>query len=121
MKRRRHAGSFARHQTTSNGLEARDTRRRVCFVTGTRAEFGLMRSTLRTIQSHPKLQLQLVVTGMHLHAKHGRSIDAIRGDGWKIDAVVPWRSGDLARATGLAMAAMSTELSRLKSDVVLVV
>jgi UDP-hydrolysing UDP-N-acetyl-D-glucosamine 2-epimerase len=99
--------------------------RKVCFVTGTRAEFGLMRSTFRAISAHPKLQLQLVVTGMHLDPRHGRSIDAIRREGWKIDAVVPWRPatdapGDVARQTGAAMADVSRAFLRLDPDVVLV-
>jgi UDP-N-acetylglucosamine 2-epimerase (non-hydrolysing)/GDP/UDP-N,N'-diacetylbacillosamine 2-epimerase (hydrolysing) len=96
-------------------------KRRVCFVTGTRAEFGLMRTVLEAIKSHPKLKLQIVVTGMHLHSEHGRSIDAIRKEGWKIDAVVPWnRSKPLAEQTGLAMAGMARAFNRLESDIVLV-
>src|SRR5690349_8725867 len=72
-------------------------KRRICFVTGTRAEFGLMRSTLEAIRAHPKLELQLVVTGMHLDPSHGRSLDQIRKDGWNVNAVVPWK-GDVAEA-----------------------
>src|SRR5688572_29856816 len=102
-----------------------NARRNICFVTGTRAEFGLMRSTLRAIQSHPDLRLQLVVTGMHLDAKHGRSIDAIRREGWTIDATVPWRddSNDpdaTAAATGVAIAGLAKAFRKLRPDVVLV-
>ena len=71
----------------------RETNARVCFVTGTRAEFGLMRSTLNAIADHPALELQLVVTGMHLDHSRGSSLDAIRRDGWKVDAVIPWAAG----------------------------
>jgi len=100
--------------------------KRICFVTGTRAEFGLMRSTLRAIGKQPGLHLQLIVTGMHLHKRHGRTIDVIREEGWPIDVVLPWRAGDgsptaQARATGTAMAAMSKTFESLRSDVVLVV
>ena len=99
--------------------------RNICFVTGTRAEFGLMRSTLRAIQSHPGLRLQLAVTGMHLDARHGRSIDAIRRDGWTIDATVPWRgtsndSDTTAAATGVAIAGLAKAFRKLQPDVVLV-
>jgi len=101
------------------------TPRKICFVTGTRAEFGLMRSTLRAISAHPKLQLQLVVTGMHLDPRHGRSIDAIRRDGWKIDALVPWRpavdsAATVARETGSAMANLARAFDKLDPEVVLV-
>ena len=101
-------------------------RRRVCFVTGPRAEFGLMRSTLEAIRAHPALELQLVVTGMHLDRRHGKSVDAIRGDGWTVDAVVPWRASSsnpaaTAVATGKAMAGLAEAFERLRTDVVLVV
>ena len=66
------------------------SKRRICFVTGTRAEFGLMRSTLSAIQKHRDLQLQIVVTGMHLDRRHGKTVDSIRDEGWKIVATVPW-------------------------------
>ncbi len=99
--------------------------RKICFVTGTRAEFGLMRSTLRAIQIHRRLQLQVAVTGMHLDKRHGRSIDAIRREGWAIDAIIPWRSASndpdaTAIATGKAVAGLSRAFAKLKPDVVLV-
>lgn len=94
------------------------SRRRVCYVTGTRAEFGLMRSVLEAIRTHPKLSLQLIVTGMHLSRAHGRTIDQIRKGGWTIDATVPW-SGDLPVATARASAGIAQALSKLKPDVVL--
>lgn len=103
----------------------RANRRQVCFVTGTRAEFGLMRSTLRALQAHPGVRLQLIVTGMHLHAAHGRSIDTVLDEGWRPDAVVPWSAGHgpvaVADQTGVAMSRLARELGRLKTDVVLVV
>lgn len=103
-----------------------DERRKICFVTGTRAEFGLMRRTLLAIRSHPMLSLQLAVTGMHLSAAHGNTVDEIVRDGWAIDARVPWEQGggapyEVARATGLAMAELARVYHELKTDVVLVV
>jgi GDP/UDP-N,N'-diacetylbacillosamine 2-epimerase (hydrolysing) len=99
--------------------------RRICFVTGTRAEFGLMQGVLRAIRSSPKLQLQLIVTGMHLDSTHGRTVNLIRREGWAIDATIPWKSaGDdlamLARQTGAATARLATAFAKLDPDVVLV-
>lgn len=99
--------------------------RRICFVTGTRAEFGLMRSGLEAIAADASLQLQLVVTGMHLDRSRGRSLDVIRRDGWNIDAVIPWvcRSGaetENAAATGRAIAAMAKTFDTLDTHIVLV-
>lgn len=95
-------------------------RRRVCYVTGTRAEFGLMASTLRAIRGHVDLDLQLLVTGMHLSRAHGRTIEQIRHDGWNIDATVPWTGKTNAQATARAMAGMAAALAKLAPDVVLV-
>ena len=55
--------------------------RRICFVTGTRAEFGLMQSTLRAIQESPRLTLQLIATGMHCDPAHGGGVKSIRAAG----------------------------------------
>lgn len=85
-----------------------------------------MRSTLDAIRAEPALELQLVVTGMHLDPGHGRSLDAIRAEGWNVDAIVPWkpdRGGNSlhAKQTGLAIAGLTETFSRLKTDIVLVV
>jgi len=40
--------------------------RKICVVTGTRAEFGLLRWLMEAINNHPELTLQVVATGMHL-------------------------------------------------------
>ena len=103
-----------------------ETSRRVCFVTGTRAEFGLMRTALEAIRAHPGLMLQIVCTGMHLDPAHGRTIDTVRSEGWTVDATVAWEpSGDsrtkTAVSTGRAMAVLAETFERLGSDVVLVV
>lgn len=102
--------------------------RKVCFVSGTRAEFWLMRSTLEAIQAHAGLSLQLVCTGMHLDERHGRSIDRVRAEGWTVDAEVPWHEDGANRgpaqnaaATGRAIARLAEVYEELGTDVVLVV
>ena len=102
------------------------SRRNITFVTGTRAEFGLMTPVLRAIQSDKRLNLQIVATGMHLDRAHGRTIDQIKKDSWNIAATVPWKPAGsnktlLARNTGLASAAFASVYEELKSDVVLIV
>jgi GDP/UDP-N,N'-diacetylbacillosamine 2-epimerase (hydrolysing) len=90
---------------------------RVCFVTGTRAEFGLMRSVLAAIRANRALTLQVVATGMHLDRSRGHTVDAIP----RLNAVVPWAAGDRAVATGKAIADLANVFRRLKTDIVLVV
>ena len=96
--------------------------RRICFVTGTRAEFGLMGRTLRAVEARDDLSLQIVATGMHLSDAHGRTVDDLRRDGWRVDRVVDWPSAATpAAATGAAMAGLAGAYAELSPDVVLVV
>jgi len=99
----------------------RSHRRRICFVTGTRAEFGLMRTVLTAVKKSKKLKLQIVVTGMHLDRRHGRTARRVKDEGWKIDAIVPWKGQSPAEATGNAIAGLARILAKLKSEVVLIV
>lgn len=58
--------------------------RKILYISGTRADYGLMRQTLFCIKSHPELELEIGVTGMHLMSKFGKTIDEIRRDRFKI-------------------------------------
>jgi len=76
-------------------------KRRICVVTGTRAEYGILHPILTTLRAEKSLQLQLVVTGMHLMKEFGRTVRHIKADGFHADAEldISYRSD-----TGLAMA-----------------
>lgn len=63
-------------------------KRKICVVTGTRADYGLLRPVLKKIKSSPKLDLFLIVAGMHLSHKFGETINEIKQDGFKINAKV---------------------------------
>lgn len=100
-------------------------RRRVAVVTGTRAEYGLLQSALAAFEAHPRLELQLIVGGMHLLKKFGHTVRTVERDGWAIDARVRMQAGDDTpedQAAGLArgVAGVAEFLVRRKSDVVLV-
>ncbi len=104
---------------------SQESTRRIAVVTGTRAEYGLLQSTIRAIARRPRLELQLVVTGMHLLEKFGRTIEEIRRDGWKIDAVVPMQLGDddpLDQAVGLSrgVRGIAELLVQARTDIVVV-
>lgn len=76
--------------------------RRICYLTGTRADFGLMASTLHAIEADPRLSLQLIVTGMHLSQRYGGTISEVESEGFEIAARVAVESGDTS-AAGMAM------------------
>lgn len=63
--------------------------RKICVVTGTRAEYGLMSRLIRLINDSDKTQLQLIATNMHLSPRFGYTYQEIEADGIKIDKKVP--------------------------------
>lgn len=75
--------------------------RRICYVSGTRADFGLMRATLARIQEHADLSLEVVVTGMHLSEAYGMTCREIEAAGFPIVGRVPC---DMRDSSGVAMA-----------------
>ena len=63
--------------------------RKICVVTGTRAEYGLMSRLIKMINDSDQTQLQLIATNMHLSPKYGNTYQEIEADGIKIDKKVP--------------------------------
>ena len=63
--------------------------RKICVVTGTRAEYGLMSRLIRLINDSDTTQLQLIATNMHLSPRFGNTYQEIEADGIKIDKKVP--------------------------------
>ncbi|MGR5470958.1 UDP-N-acetylglucosamine 2-epimerase, partial [Vibrio astriarenae] len=59
--------------------------KKVAVFTGTRAEYGLLFWLLKDIQNDPELQLQLLVSGMHLSPEFGETYQQIERDGFSID------------------------------------
>ena len=99
--------------------------RKVAVMTGTRADFGLLRPLLAELDSRADATLQLIVTGTHLSAEHGRTVSEITAAGFSVAAEVSIWSSDnsslgTALDTGNAVAEFSRTLSALQPDVVVV-
>jgi len=62
--------------------------KRICVITGTRAEYGLLRRVMEGIHQSPVLDLQIIATGMHLSRKFGLTVKHIEADGFRIDRKV---------------------------------
>lgn len=100
-------------------------KRRVCVVTGSRAEYGLLYWLMKEIQASPVLDLQLIVTGMHLSPEFGLTYQNIEADGFHIDARVEMLlSSDsptgIAKSIGLGVIGFADAFERLKPDIVVV-
>jgi UDP-N-acetylglucosamine 2-epimerase (non-hydrolysing)/GDP/UDP-N,N'-diacetylbacillosamine 2-epimerase (hydrolysing) len=98
-------------------------RRRVCVVTGSRAEYGLLFWLLTDLQADPKFDLQLVVTGMHLAPEFGNTVREIENDGFSVARRVEMLlSGGtpiaIAKSVGLGVIGLSDALAQLEPDVV---
>ncbi len=98
--------------------------RKVLYLTGTRADYGLMASTLARIAAHPALSLQVAVTGMHLSEAYGLTVREIEAAGLPIVARIPTgveeRSADaMAHGIGLAVSGLTDALRAHAPDIVL--
>jgi GDP/UDP-N,N'-diacetylbacillosamine 2-epimerase (hydrolysing) len=103
----------------------RVAQRKVCYVTGTRADFGLMRSTLLEIANCPELALDLVVTGMHLSPHFGSTINEVVGSGFRVSARIPVSfeessGAEMARNLAITLAGCVDAFDSLRPDIVLV-
>ena len=100
--------------------------RKICVVTGSRAEYGLLHCLLNEILADAALQLQLIVTGMHLSPEFGLTWQQIAADGFIIDRKVEMLlSSDtpigIAKATGVGLIGFADALAALQPDIVVVV
>ncbi|MGO4551575.1 UDP-N-acetylglucosamine 2-epimerase [Lysobacter sp. 2RAF19] len=97
--------------------------RRICIVTGTRADFGLLLGVIQGVARHPSLTLQLLATGAHLSDAHGRTVREIIDAGYTPDALVDLALGedtpvDIAHAMARATAGMAEAFARLSPDMI---
>lgn len=95
------------------------------MVTGTRAEYGTLRSLLRALVADTRVDLQLIVTGMHLLPRFGHTIDEIKADGFAPSAVIPMQRGgddplDQAAGLGRGVSAIAKYLQKARTDIVVV-
>lgn len=101
--------------------------RKICVVTGTRAEYGLLCRLMRLIQESPNTQLQVIATNMHLSPKYGNTYQEIEKDGFSIDCKIPIIDENAEDNAVTTVKSMATALSgfaeaynTLKPDLVVV-
>jgi UDP-N-acetylglucosamine 2-epimerase (non-hydrolysing)/GDP/UDP-N,N'-diacetylbacillosamine 2-epimerase (hydrolysing) len=102
-----------------------DKPRKICFVTGSRADFGLLIWPMRAIRETAGLQLQLIATGMHLSPEFGYTIDHIRAEGFIVDDTVETllssdSGAGIAKSVGLGVIGFADAFARLAPDLVVV-
>ena len=99
------------------------SQKKVCIVTGTRAEYGILSQLIKKIKEDNEIKLQLIVTGMHLSPEFGLTYRQIEEDGFFIDEKIEiLLSSDtdigISKSMGLALISFSEAYQRLKPDMV---
>lgn len=100
-------------------------KRKICIVTGTRAEYGLLYWLMKRIAEDSSLELQIVVTGMHLSPEFGLTYQQIEKDGFVINEKVEMLlSGDttsaITKSIGLGVISFADTFARLNPDILVV-
>ena len=98
---------------------------KICVVTGTRAEYGLLRWVMDGILRSKRLKLQIIATGMHLSQDFGFTFKEIEKDGFKIDKKVDMSLNSdtahgITKSMSKGMIGFSSALEKLNPDLLLV-
>jgi len=99
--------------------------KKVCVITATRAEYGLLKPLMKLIKESDQLKLQVIVTGAHLSPEFGLTYKNIEDDGFRIDEKVEiLLSSDtpssIVKTMGMAMMGMADVLPRLNPDLLVI-
>ena len=100
-------------------------KRKICVVTGSRADYGLLRYVMQGIKEDADLVLQVVATGMHLSTTFGLTYKEIEADGFNIDSKVETLSSSdtavgIAESMGKGLSGCAEVFSRLQPDLIVV-
>lgn len=100
-------------------------RRKICILTGTRAEYGIMSRLMRSLKDDEHVELQIVATNMHLSPEFGMTINEIESDGFNVDKRVEMLlSSDTPTGTvksmGLASIGFADAYAELSPDLIVI-
>lgn len=100
-------------------------KKKICFVTGTRAEYGLLKYLMKEINLSNSLELQLVVTGSHLSERHGYTVNEIKEDGFMVNSSLDIdldedRNNNVCGSISKCIKLFSDNLEKLQPNLVVV-
>lgn len=98
---------------------------KVCVVTGTRAEYGLLYWLMREINNEGSMQLQLIVTGMHLSEEYGSTYKQIEADGFFIDKKIDISAESdselsVCNSMGIGITSFSEVFDEIKPNLIII-
>ena len=101
--------------------------RKICVVTGSRAEYGILRGLMTAIKNDPALELQLIATNQHLSKRQGETYKEIERDGFHIDNKVymaddeaPDDANSIAKSIGRGVSGFADAFDSLHPDLLLI-
>jgi GDP/UDP-N,N'-diacetylbacillosamine 2-epimerase (hydrolysing) len=100
-------------------------KRKICVITGTRAEYGLLKRLIKAIEDSKEFHLQLIATGMHLSKQFGYTYKEIESDGFTIDKKIDIKldsdtPAGISKSTSLGIVGFSKSLEELQPDLILI-
>ena len=100
-------------------------KKKICVFTGSRAEYGLLSSLIRKIKKSRRLELQIIVSGMHLSSEFGLTYREIEEDGCRIDDKVEMllssdTKAGIGKSIGLGVIGLVDSINRLSPDAVVI-
>ena len=99
--------------------------KKICFVTGTRADYGIMAPIMGLLKESPDIELQVVATNMHLSPKFGMTINEIEKDGFVVNKKIESLSvadtpKDIVRSMALVQSGLADAFETLSPDIVVI-
>jgi GDP/UDP-N,N'-diacetylbacillosamine 2-epimerase (hydrolysing) len=99
--------------------------RKIAVITGTRADYGILKSVLKEIEANKELQLSLIVSGMHLSSEFGYTVGEIEKDGFKIAAKIAAlhredTRASMAKSLGECLSGTAEALEKIDPHILLV-
>lgn len=105
-------------------MNTKNKKRKILFVTERRTDYSRLKSIMKAVQKSKKLELQLLVTGIHLLKDFGETKKYIEKDGFKIDAILPMFSDNdiddgssMVKGLSNVLAGMPSIFKKLKPDI----
>lgn len=100
-------------------------RRKVCIITGTRAEWGLLSDIAQELSRRDDTELQIIATNMHLSPHYGHTIDEIISEGFTVNARVPMQvdgnsATDTVKSMSMCLDGMASAFEQLSPDIVVI-
>jgi UDP-N-acetylglucosamine 2-epimerase (non-hydrolysing)/GDP/UDP-N,N'-diacetylbacillosamine 2-epimerase (hydrolysing) len=99
------------------------SKRKICFVTGTRADYGLIRPVIKEVEQKANMDVSIIVSCMHLSKEFGYTVEEIKKDGFKIEAELSTNplgdsEFDMAMTVGVGIVEIAKAYQNMKPDIV---